>query len=308
MKIKYIIIKFIWVLVTVLLTFCLIQSMGHFLDPFEAEDGLDAIKAFHELENDSIDAIIYGSSRAWKGCDTRVMRDQYGINAYNYACNWQAINTTYLFVQDSFRTQTPKVIFVETGNVGSVLENTDLNGEIYYTRQIPDFRGKREYIKQCFGGNIERYASYYMPLIMFHDNWTEVDFENFYAPGQERYIRNYGYSEDSNSEVEPIDIPDISKIVQHKLPTKSVEVLDAIVEECNKKGTKLVFYTCPCEKGYNYGEAMKEYADLKEVTYINLYECLEEVGLDGKMDYQDNVHLNGSGAKKVARFLAEHIN
>ena len=74
--------------------------------------------------------MIYGSSRAWKGCDTTVMADEYGLSAYNYGCNWQAINTTALFLQDSLLTQTPKVVCIETGLVDDIEKNTGMDGQI----------------------------------------------------------------------------------------------------------------------------------------------------------------------------------
>ena len=290
-----------------MVTVFIVQKTGHLLDPFEAEDGLNAIDAFHELEDNSIEVLVFGSSRAWKGCDTSVMNDEYGIKAYNYSCNWQAINTTLLFIRDSFRTQSPNVIFVETGHVGKVLEDTDLNGEIYYTRRIPLFDGKKEYLRECFGNNIERYASYYFPLIMFHDNWTQIDFENFYSPGKERYLEAYGYNEDCNTYLEQINIPPIEKTNQVKLPENSIKALDKIVKECEEKGVRLVFYTIPCKDGYAYSEAMKNFADSRSVDYINFYELLDDSGLNGNTDYQDGVHLNKEGARKVAMYLSEYI-
>ena len=304
---KYPIKKIIWIIITVVVTVFIVQKTGHLLDPFEAEDGLNAIDAFHKLEDNSIEVLVFGSSRAWKGCDTSVINDEYGIKAYNYSCNWQAINTTLLFIRDSFRTQSPDVIFVETGHVGKVLEDTDLNGEIYYTRRIPLFDGKKEYLRECFGNNIERYASYYFPLIVFHDNWTQIDFENFYSPGKERYLEAYGYNEDCNTYLEKINIPPIEKTNQVKLPESSIKALDKIVKECEEKGTRLVFYTIPCKDGYAYSEAMKIFADSRSVDYINFYELLDDSGLSGNTDYQDGVHLNKEGARKVAMYLSEYI-
>ncbi len=169
-------------IITIALTFALILWAGHILDPKEACLAFDTIKAFHSLEKDSCDVLIYGSSHAWKGCDTRVMKDKYGITAYNYGCNWQSINTSLLFLEDSLRTQSPKVACIEVWLVNSVLRDCDMNGQIYYTKTIPDFKGKRDFIKQCFGNDLERYASYCFPLIMFHENWKEVNEETSAKP------------------------------------------------------------------------------------------------------------------------------
>ena len=75
--------------------------MGALLDPPNTILGFEVIEAFHSLEDNSLDVIVYGSSHAWRGCDTRVMKDKYSIAAYNYGCNWQKMNTIELFLKDS---------------------------------------------------------------------------------------------------------------------------------------------------------------------------------------------------------------
>ena len=41
-------------------------------------------------------------------------------------------------------------------------------GEIYYTTPIPESKYKRAYLKMCFENHIERYISYYFPLVAYH--------------------------------------------------------------------------------------------------------------------------------------------
>ena len=121
------------------------------------------------MPENSFDVIACGSSHVYKGLNVNEMTERYGFSAYNYGCNWQFLNTTTLFFEDALRTQSPKVILIETFNVDKVHEDTDLNGEIYYTKGISDFKGKREYLAQCFGKNKDRYLSYYIPLLAFHE-------------------------------------------------------------------------------------------------------------------------------------------
>lgn len=292
-------------IITILLTAMLVQYMGHILDPSWTEDGFDVIKAFDALEDDSLDVIVYGSSHAWKGCDTRVMCDQYGLAAYNYGCNWQAINTVLLFLRDSLRTQTPKVVCIETGLVGVFQQDTDLNGQIYYTKPMANFEGKKEYLRQCFGNNIERYISYYVPLVMFHDNWNNVNFENFLFPGPQRFLDTRGYCPGTN--ITPFEKPDCKSFKQNEISSNCVAELDKMVELCKEKGINVIFYTCPYSGEYQYGEAMEKYAFENGCVYLNLFEYDDEMGLDWSTDLQDAGHLNDSGAGKLASYLAEYI-
>lgn len=293
------------VILTVILTGSLIQYMGYLLDPAWSQDGFDVIEAFHSLEDNSLDVIVYGSSHAWKGCDTRVLRDKYNISAYNYGCNWQKLNTIELFLKDSLRTQSPKVVCIETYTVNTILQDTDLQGEIYYTKPMKSFAGKQEYLKQCFGNDIERYASYYFPIIMFHDNWNAITYENFLKQGYERFIDSTGFL--PSNAVYQCELPDYNTFAQWDIGEDAIKTLDEIVQVCNDNDIQIVFYTCPWEGEYHYSNALAEYAEKKGCAYLDLFQYYKETGLDGNSDFADSGHLNTNGAEKVADFLGKYI-
>lgn len=297
-------------LITVVLIICLVKYMGYRLDPAWSQDGFDVVDAYHSLENDSLDVIVYGSSRAWKGFDTRVLNKKYGISSYNYGCNWQAINTILLFLQDSLTTQTPKVVCIETGLVDLIEQDTNLDGQIYYSSEIPTSKEKIEYLTTCFGKkidgkHIERYISYMFPLIMFHENWNSITYENYLNNGYQRFVDSTGYCEGSN--VYECTIPDYKTFEQSELSEDSKAILDKMVAECKERNIDIIFYTCPYEGNYNYGKAMEDYAVENNCIYLNLFVNLEETGIDGSTDFQDAGHLNSSGASKLADYIGKYI-
>lgn len=292
-------------LIIIILIFS-INYVGNLLNPDWTDGAINAVKAFHTLPENSVEVIIYGSSHAWKGLDTMEMYKQYGIGAYNYGCNWQRINTTSLFFEDSLRTQSPKVVLIETYRVAEILKDTDLTGEIYYTKAIDSFEAKDRYLQQCFGDDKERYLSYYMPLIMFHENWKDIDVENF-SEGTtvETYLKNMGYN--GSESVVPVEIVDSEIFMQEEIGNDALEILDNIVEKCDENDIQLIFYTVPYEGQFNYSKAMKNYAEKNGCVYLDLFEKMNEVGIDSNTDFQDDTHLNDSGAKKVADYLGAYI-
>lgn len=293
--------------VTLCLTAGAVQYVGTLLDPKWSAGSINAIKAFHMMDEDSIDVIIYGSSHAWKGCDPMIMYQDYGLAAYNYGCNWQAINTTLLFLQDSLRTQKPKVVCIETFHVAVIEEDTNMDGQIYYTRAISTFDGKKEYLKQCFGDDLERYVSYYVPIVMFHDNWNVIDGENFFQlPNAEHYVSTMGY-ESGGTRTEEVVLSDNSTFNQMEIPESSIAILDKMIKVCEENGVNVIFYTAPYEGEYEYSEAMENYADEHGCVYLDLFDYIDEIGINAQTDFQDFAHLNDSGAAKVADFLGEYI-
>lgn len=65
--------------------------------------------------------------------------------------------------------------------------------------------------------------------------------------------------------------------------------------------------TIPFQGEYAYSDAMKEYAENNDAVYINLFEHVDEIGLDVKADFQDKTHLYTSGANKVSDYLGEFL-
>ena len=292
-------------LVMVPLTVLVIQVCGWVMDPAWSAGGFDTINAFHKIENNTLDVMVYGSSRAWKGCDTTVMADEYGLSAYNYGCNWQAINTTNLFLQDSLLTQTPKVVCIETGLIDDVEKDTGMDGQIYYTKAMPRSKPKTEYLKQCFGKDPERWLSYYVPLIVFHDNWDKITYESFHSEGYQKFLDSRGY--EGGGHVADVEIPDYRTFPQTELSEDSVKYLDEMVAACKEKGTQVIFYTAPIAEEYDHIDALKAYAEKNDCVYLDIFEYADEIGIRGDSDFQDETHLNTSGAAKLARFLSEYI-
>ncbi len=289
----------------------LIGQAGKLLRPVGSagtDVAFQAIDAFHSMPQDSIEVIVYGSSHAWAGLDTMELYKQYGIGAYNYGCNWQHINTSALFFEDSLRTQSPKVILIETYLVDEVLNDVDINGEIYYTRGISRFEAKERYLKQCFGDNIDRYLSYYVPFVAFHMNWIDLQKENFRGiscEGTEGFRETMGYLKVET--VVPIEIGNYRNFEQRELCMEAQKVLNHIMQICREQDIDVVFYTTPYQEEYHYNDALKKYTEENGAQYINLFEKLEETKINADTDFYDGGHLNVTGARKVADYLGKYI-
>lgn len=297
-------------LVTLLLTAGTIHALGILSRPTDTDVVFNAIDTFHDLPENSLEVIGYGSSHMWTGMSSMELYEKYGVGAYNYGGHWQVINTTALFIKDSLRTQSPKLILVETFLVNEVRRDTNMNKavEIYCTKAVPDFDGKRKYLRQCFGNDLESYFSYYVPLCAFHENWVNLCQASFLGSGEDAdtdFYASMGYL--CRDGVTPVSIADPSSFEQEPLSADAIACLDDIVSVCRERGIEIIFYTAPWEGIYNYADAMTEYAAENGCVYLNLFEYMDEIGLDCEKDFYDVGHLNDRGAVKVTDFLGEYI-
>ncbi len=182
-----------------------------------------------------------------------------------------------------------------------------MEGQIYYTRAIPNFDGKKEFLKDCFGDDWKNYVPYYIPLVMFHDNWAGVKLEDFSKNRSVKYYMETRGCEGSD-EVQPVHLEDFLKPSQNSwLPEDSIVVLDKMLQACNEKGIKVIFYTCPYQGYYIFSDIMKAYAEANGCVYLNMFDMLEEIGFDENTDFRDTQHLNNRGAGKLADFMGKYI-
>lgn len=305
-----------------LLVLC-IYITGYFLRPKSADRCINQINQFHSVDKNSLQVIALGSSHSWLGFDAKEFEKKTGMRTYNYSCYWQSFNTTNLFFNDALMSQKPEVVLIETGRINDVLVNREMEGQIYYTRAEKWSISKIKYLYQVFGRNVEQYIAYLLPIVSFHNNWEkDKQFSKF---DDDTIIDEYGNN--VSSKVYPLDkgligadvgvndaltkiIEEINpyeggEIGQCELSAETITIMNEITEKCNSKGIRLIWYTIPYAGDYNYSEAMKDYVDRNGGEYINLFDKIEEVGLDSQTDYNDSDHLNSRGAKKISVYLAD---
>ena len=284
----------------------MMAGTSYALRPFGVDGPMNAVDAFHSLDRDTAEVIIYGSSRAWRGLDPLPMYEEYGIAAYNYGCNWQKINTSALYVSDSLRTQSPKVAVVEVKNVGKLLWDKDLNGEIYYSKRAALSKDKLYYLWQCFREKTERYISYVLPVLACHENWQEVlKGAEHEGHSREEILSTLGFIPSQYTYETTIE--DYLTFEQRELNPSSIAVLDDIVEACHARGTEVVFYIAPSKTKFAYRVAMQRYCESRRCHWLDGYEKQDEIGIDEKTDFSDKYHLNTSGAGKMASYLGSYL-
>ena len=288
-------------------TLLMILFLNKLTRPVNTDTTAATIAAFHELPENSLDVICYGSSHMWKGLDTGLLNNKYGISCYNYGCNWQHLNTTRLFVEDSLMTQKPKIAIIDTWKFNSLIRNAPMNGEVYYTKYLKRTPSLMRYLSQCFGTDLEKYLAYAMPVAVFHDNWKNTSLESFQPITQEKetFLESRGFN--SKSQVGEVTIPDISQFPQKALSERASAELDYITGLLQKHGAQIIFITIPYTKEFKYLNAVEEYAVQHGFVHLNMFNYLDEAGIDAATDFFDEGHLNDSGAAKVADFVGRYL-
>lgn len=225
----------------IVFTVVLLMIVGYWFRPREIDYCLTNIDTFYAEEKNSIDVIVHGSSHAWYGIDTGLLENECGIKSYNMGCNGEHVNTTTLMVKDSLKTQTPKVMIIDSFRFAEWVHENRFDYEIYYTRKLSLNLDKIKYIRKWFGGFYGEYIHYFMPMVAYHDKWEEIRLSDFEMDNKDvDLVETRGYFQTIIEN--PIHINEAAE--QKEFADVSLNYLDEIVNACEEKGVKILFVHC----------------------------------------------------------------
>lgn len=289
---------------------CMLHAATFIFRPENIDHCINAIQAFEELPNHSIDILVIGSSHAWRGVDTRKLYDQYGLRAYNYGCNWQSLSTEELFLRNALHSQSPKVVLFETFRINDTFYDVDMDGEIYYTRSMPWTSERVRYIRRAFGRDVNRYIAYLFPLSQFHSGWDVLNERNFQHEKtytKEFLLENRGYFKVDSNEAYPISIGRYIQNEQMLLDDMATGILEKLIQDCKERDVKLIFFTVPWQGSNYYHDALVEISRKHACDYIDFFEIYPQIGLDPAKDFADAGHLTDGGAEKISDYIGKYL-
>lgn len=269
---------------------------------------------FYEEPDNSLDVLLTGSSNIFYGSSPVKMFEKYGFASYVRGSANQPIMMMYYTILDSLRSQTPKVIVAE---MGEMLSDFDPIGVEYSARRALDYMQftnvKLNAINDLpIDGSDQTRISYVFPLLRYHSRWKELnkaDLEYFiwekhnYAKGQ--YIGRLRYDF-----VWPEGFMTPSDLVAD-VPAQNKEYLSRIVKLCEEKNIELILINTPVGTwDYAQHNAIQQVADEFGVPYIdyNLPEYIEATGITDTEDFHYNQwHLRVTGADKLSVHLGEYL-
>lgn len=270
--------------------------------------GSDII-SFYNLENDSLDAIFFGSSHSYATFSPDIIEAETGLKTYNFATQQQPIYITYHYMIEALKTQQPKYFILETKML-AVDDEYASEGVIRDAiDKMKNSLNKYEAI-QVSVKNEEEKASYYFNIIKYHTRYNSLTKTDIITGLTYKGLDNRGFiSLPSNKDI-IVDNSEIIKISsQESLAEKNLKYLNKIIKLANDNDIKIIFVKSPCtlkvdeQKKYNW---LKKYAQEKNISYIDYNYYFNELNL-GIGDFYDNGHLSGTGAAKVSKAFAEYL-
>ena len=277
---------------------------------FKYEDGIYDMTAFYELEEDSVDVLILGSSHAFVNINPAVIWDESGITTYNLCGSIAPMWNSYFYLKEALKTQTPQMVILECYSLLVDWEYMDDSRIIKNTYGMNPSRDKAEAI--MVSARPDRQLRFGLEYVQYHGRYTDLQKADYNAylddrPQYENYLGYYFAGTETAFE-DPGDVNDGSRT---PLPAKQEEYYRKILQLCNDQNIPMTVILAPYP---DYGEyAAQIFNTASDIAaeygcaFLNCQEMADEIEIDWEHDFIFDNHLNYRGAEKLSLYLADYL-
>ena len=269
------------------------------------------VKGFYKEKKNSLDVVFMGNSDTYRGVDPMAMYHEYGFTSYNYVAAGERMWIAYAIFKDTLRYQQPKVIMFNADGLFSTNQASIGNNSKVYDNMPFSIQKIINVFDSNYEATKKQRAYHLLPIFSYHTRYNELTnddikyaFYDYHYPlkGMDMVAYRVPYTGDKNymkDNGDKDEFPDINR-----------EYVDKMIAECQEKGIEFVLFHVPSPDSAKYSRymAIKEYADSKQIKYLELNFNIKEIGINWKEDTSDGGdHLNMFGATKTSIYIGQWL-
>lgn len=272
-------------------------------------------QAFYDQPKNTIDVLFFGASPIRRGMNPLIMWNEYGFTSFDRSAGGQMPILSYYQVVESVRSQTPKVVVLDTPSMFSLHDVDIKEGNLRPNIDAMRFSDiKLFFIREVVSlSEHQTFLSYLFPLIRYHSRWDQLerlDFEVNLRKTRNNYRGYYGIFLEQREITFPDNFMSPTAEVANFDP-ESLGYLKKMIEFCLEKGIEVVLVTMPRSSwSYSQHNAVQIIADQYGLPYIDY--CLPEefarLGINAKIDFSTSKHLSMVGAEKISLDMGSFLS
>ena len=302
-----------FMLVFVILLYVLSAGLFSKLNAVSYKNKLSRAYSFLTEPQNTIEVAGIGNSDLYSALVPMQLYEKYGYTSTIISSPHQTCRTSYSFLEELLKCQSPKVLIIETDMLYEDAptfnpENLKIDYTNVVKRKLTSFFDN--FGEKPFQELIESQFS----IFTFHDKWKQSKF--FSSNGDKKKSENtiaceHGYlfnktikPAEPNNNMTPTDISE-------PIPSVNLIYLNSILDLCREKGIEVVFVEMPSQHAWTYyrHNTVQALADENEIPFVDFNLMFEDLKLDIKHDYRDQGnHLNYFGATKTTAYLSDFLN
>ena len=292
----------------VVLVFVLLFSLlTMLLQPKYMEDLVEGsmLSQYYE-EAGNHDVIFVGDCEVYATFTPLELYRSRGLTGYIRGSSQQLLWQSYYVLKETFRYETPKAVVF---NVNAMRYSEPVS-EAFNRLTIDKMRWSEEKVGIIRASMMEEedFLSYVFPILRYHSRFDELTGEDFRYLFSRKDTTWNGHL--INREIKPVGtLPAKRVLPDYSFGDICWDYLERMRQLCEEHGTELILIKAPSVYPYWYDEydaQIQSYADEHGLSFYNLLDYVEEIGIDYETDtYDGGLHLNLSGATKLSVFFAD---
>lgn len=289
----------------------------HKVFSYKVSDGVAQIRHFYELDKNTVDVLIVGSSHAFVNFNNGTLFEKYGIASYNMGGGLQAMWNSYYNLKEALKYQKPELIVLEGYGVSHNFEYFDYDQDDLSIKNTVGMKWNWNKIKNIVATvEPKRRFEFLLEFMQYHQRYRWLgrgDFLDDY--GSQNWEYNwYGKSWKGQNlfmSSQEIEIMDVSRVdYMTELLPKVEEYYRKTIELAKDNGIPIVIIVAPyslqeVEEG-KYNKA-KEIAAEYDVKFLDCNLELDKIGLDLKSHYHDICHMTVEGSQVFSNYIGSFL-
>ncbi len=293
----------------------ILSNVSHVLC-FKYSEGITQIRTFYQLEDNTVDVLILGSSHAFVNINNGTLWDEYGIASYTLGGAVQPMWNSYYCLKEALKTQTPALIILEGYDLALDYEYLDDTKTIMNTYGLKWSLDKVAAIKESVPK--DRRSDFFLTYGQYHSRYRNLNRGDFLwyddiqvdtsgKPYFRKYKGQYLFCE-SNPQIQPT-----AEIVLEKadIMEKEEKFYRMILDLAREREIPVLVTIVPyvsidrtAQQRFNKAtDIAKEY----EADFLNCSLYVQEIGMDFNTDYRDTEHMNCDGSRRFSSYLGKYI-
>lgn len=277
---------------------------------FKYGDGIYVLDKFYELEDDTVDVLILGSSHAFQDINPAILYSEYGFASFDLCGNRQPIWNSYHYLLEALKTQSPELIILEGYSLAIMDEYFDEQRIVKNTFGLKPSKNLIDSIR--VSAPDDEFFEYLFRFYRYHSRYSgdlsRADFRENLADLQFADWKGFG----CNFHWEPCEKPDVNEDGTLPLAPKTESYYRKIIELCQAQDIPLEIIISPYVVDSTSMQRFNRAAEIAEeygvpFTNYNSDEWFEEAEFDYATDMADTEHLNHHGHQKYTLSLGERL-
>ena len=291
------------ILSTLVVLGMIVLGIVYFSDITERKESREKFAQFYN-EEENVDVLFIGSSHVLNGIFPMELWNDYGIVSYNMAGHGNRMILNYWVLMNALEHTTPKLVVLDAYMLSLDDKLSDLEQLHISADNIPYSQTKVDMINELVDEE-DRKSDFLWKFSTYHNRWNELEEKDFIS------VTTPEKGAESRINVaKPVAIQYFDS--NYKIPEEDglgVEYACKIIEECQARGIEVLVTYLPFPENTGWqGESnrMADIADEYNVDFLDYYTLLGQVNINTDF-YDENSHMNPSGARKVSSYIGNYI-